>query len=255
VWQLDKPSSFLAVANDLSDRQTASLLTRIKHSQASDEVASQLRRLITEGGLKEGDRLPSEYNLSTTFGVSRPIVREALRELRSLGLVVSKTGSGTFVASTVPRPLLLGYTVDELHEVRSHLEVPGAGFAAERRTEQQLADLEAIVQRMLESDDRRTYAELDAAFHAGLARCSANSLHVRLVGELHELIIENSDVVMVVEEQRRPEGMSEHREILDAVRKQDAPAAREAMARHLRGATRPLRTGLDGESPESDGPR
>jgi GntR family transcriptional regulator, transcriptional repressor for pyruvate dehydrogenase complex len=237
------------VAVNLYDRQTASLLTRVKRSQASDEVANQLTRLITGGELKEGDRLPSEHTLSVSFGVSRPIVREALRELRSLGLVVSKAGSGSFVASTVPRPLLLGYTVDELHEVRSQLEVPGAGFAAERRTETQLAELEGLVEQMLESDDRRTYAKLDAAFHCALARCSANALQVRLVGELQELIIENSDVVMVADDQRRPEGMSEHREILDAVRAQDSDAAQAAMARHLRGATRSLRSGSAGRPP------
>jgi DNA-binding FadR family transcriptional regulator len=229
------------VTVDLSDNQATGLLSRIRRSQASDEVTDQLLRLITSGHLKQGDRLPSEHSLSETFGVSRPLVREALRGLRSLGLVVSKAGRGTFVASTVPRPLLLGYSVDALHEVRTLLEVPGAAFAAERAGEEQVAELRSLVDQMADRADRRSYAELDAKFHITLARCSANELQVRLVGDLQELIVENSDVALVADDNRRAQATAEHREILDAVARRDPAGAQAAMSRHLSGASASLR--------------
>jgi DNA-binding FadR family transcriptional regulator len=228
------------VSVDLSDSFTTGLLNQVKRSQAVDGVTKQLARLITNGRLKEGDRLPSEHELGKAFGVSRPVVREALRGLRSLGLVVSKAGSGTYVASTSARPRLLGYSVEELHEVRTLLEVPGAAFAAERATEEQLDELRRLVDAMAACETHREYAELDASFHALLAACSANALQIRLVGDLQELIVENSDVVLVADETRRAQATAEHREILDAVTGRDQRAAAAAMSRHLGGVARSL---------------
>lgn len=216
------------------------LIKPVRRSQAVDEVADQLMRLITNGEAKEGQRLPAEHELATAFDVSRPVVREALRGLRSLGLVVSKPGSGTYVASRTPRPRLLGYGVEELHEVRLLVEVPGAAMAAQRGTEQQFEELRELVGQMADCEDRRIYAELDASFHIALANCSANSLLARLVRDLQELIIENSDLVLLADRARLDRATSEHRDILDAALKRDEVAAGQAMSRHLSGATASL---------------
>ncbi|HEX2232127.1 MAG TPA: FadR/GntR family transcriptional regulator [Thermoleophilaceae bacterium] len=216
------------------------LIQPVRRSQAVDEVTHQLVRLITTGQVEEGERLPSEHELSTAFGVSRPVIREALRGLRSLGLVVSRAGSGTYVANRVPHPVLLGYEVEELHEVRLLIEVPGAAMAARRGSEEQLAELRGLVEQMVDCEDRRVYAELDAAFHIALARCSGNSLQVRLVGDLQELIVENSDLVLLADGARRARATSEHREILNALLERDEAAAEAAMLRHLSGASASL---------------
>lgn len=77
------------------------LYARISHSRTADEVVQQIELLILEGVLRDGDRLPGERELSRRFDVSRPILREALKELEARGLVESRHGGGTFVADVV----------------------------------------------------------------------------------------------------------------------------------------------------------
>lgn len=85
------------------------------------------------------------------FAVSRPIIREGPGALRAAGVVESVSGSGTFVSATQPTRVglqLLGrYAPEDLYEVRAHLEIPGAGLAAQRRTTEQINSLREIVAR------------------------------------------------------------------------------------------------------------
>jgi GntR family transcriptional regulator, transcriptional repressor for pyruvate dehydrogenase complex len=209
---------------------------RLERADAPDEVMEQLASQIRGGGLQANDRLPSEKHLAETFGVSRPVVREALRGLRSLGLIVSRSGSGSYVASggvTLHLPLLLGrYSTLELHEVRTHLEVPGAALAASRATDEQVAELERLVALMPGLQGRR-YAELDGEFHTALAACSRNGVLTRLIADLHELIVANSDLALSADADRQAQATVEHRQIAEAVRQRDPAAAEAAMQRHL----------------------
>jgi GntR family transcriptional regulator, transcriptional repressor for pyruvate dehydrogenase complex len=232
-------------------------IRRLDRIDAADGVGEQLTALIASGQLNRGDRLPSEKSLGEAFGVSRPVIREALRGLRSLGLIVSKPGSGSYVASEsgLPRPLLLGlYSAPELHEVRTQLEVPGAGHAAGRATDAQIESLRDIVRRMEEGCDRRSFAELDAAFHIALAECTANAVQVRLVSDLAELIVENSDVALAADESRQVRATREHRRIAEAVARRDASAAEAAMLRHLTRVSRLMRSHF-GRTSRPDGDR
>lgn len=155
------------------------------------QVSDQLRQKILSGELQPGSRLPNETDMSSLFGVSRSTVREALRELSSQTLVATKrgVGGGTFVSSPDPSQVTryleasLGLmsasedvTVAELLEFRGMLEVPGAGLAAQRRTE---GDLE-VLQEVLEAEAERTPAETlyegHRAFHQTLLEASGNSL-------------------------------------------------------------------------------
>ncbi len=77
------------------------LFSRISHSRTSDEVVRQIELLLLEGILRDGDRLPGERELSRRFDVSRPILREALKELENRGLLVSQHGGGTYVADII----------------------------------------------------------------------------------------------------------------------------------------------------------
>jgi len=100
---------------------------RIERASAPEAVRDQILELIQEGELTVGSKLPSEQEMARSFGVSRPVVREGLGRLRSIGVIESRSGSGSFVRSAriAPQGLLLagGYTSDELHEIRSEIEV------------------------------------------------------------------------------------------------------------------------------------
>jgi GntR family transcriptional repressor for pyruvate dehydrogenase complex len=211
---------------------------RIERASAPDAVRDQILELIQGGQLEVGAKLPSEQELARSFGVSRPVVREGLGRLRSIGVIESRSGSGSFVKSAriAPQGLLLagGYTSDELHEIRAEIEVPGAALAATRRTEQQLAVLTEIVERHTHQPDAEDWVADDLNFHVALAEASRNSLRVRFVTELRELQSELSLTVARIQGGLAAP-VEEHAAVVAAVRKRDPQAATVAMQAHLEG--------------------
>lgn len=220
-----------------TEDKTPSLGVRqIARTSAAEAVREQLLALIQGGELTVGDKLPSEHDLAGSFGVSRPVVREALGALRAAGVVESRSGSGTYVTAVDPTPsalrLLGRYSLQDLFEVRMHLEVPGAGLAAERRTNDQLAALWEIVRRHETETDPVAWIEDDLRFHVLLADATANALQAHLVREIRGLQHEQNVVAAQMAESLTAP-LEEHTAIVRAVERRDAGAARAAMAAHL----------------------
>ena len=207
----------------------------IGRQSASEAVRDELVRSIVSGGLEVGEKLPPEAELARSFGVSRPVIREALGSLRALGLIISRNGRGSFVASArSSRPVLLGrYTVDDLHEVRAHLEVPAAGNAALRRSADQLKELRRLVEGLETCADNDEWTRLDAAFHVALARATGNEVHASLIDHLRDLLVEQSHVVATTGEGRVAAANREHRAVFEAVAEGDEKGAQDAMSTHL----------------------
>lgn len=230
------------------DTRPALNIQQVSKQSATEAVYEQLRELIGSGGLRLGDRLPSEHELALSFGVSRPIVRESLGILRSEGMVESRSGSGNFVKATEPKSaslLLQGrYESGDLHEVRTHLEVPGAGLAAQRRTDEDLAEMEAIVARHAGCDDVAEWVSDDLAFHIAIASATGNELQVRLVTELRELQLEQT-VVTARMMGTLAAPAEEHEAIVNAIRERDVEGARAAMESHLDAIRDRVRTQAD----------
>ena len=169
-------------------------LRPIVPSTVSDQVADQLRKLITSGEYKPGDRIPAERELALKLGVGRPAVREALRELKAQGLLVSGRGAqGTMVASlptprfAAPLSPLLGKGAEriiELMEIRSAVEIEAAGLAARR------ANLEDIhrLSILLTTPGEVLSPEEDMAFHAAIAEATHNPLFERVIQEPVDLL-------------------------------------------------------------------
>ncbi|MST32159.1 FCD domain-containing protein [Acidimicrobiaceae bacterium USS-CC1] len=216
-------------------------LARVVRRSAADEVQGQLAALIESGELGVNERLPSEAELSRQFGVSRPIVREALGRLQALGLTEARTGRGTFVASAVTRlTLCFGqYSAADLNEVRRAVEVPAARLAALRHTDE---DLEVLAST-LDSHEGATTAEetvaTDAKFHCAIAHATGNKLFVRLVEDLREILQEQSLAVSSLRT-RGPHAAREHRRVLVAIADGDGNAAAAAMNDHLDAVERAI---------------
>src|ERR1700752_2439972 len=147
------------------------------------DASLQLETEVLGGGLEPGTRLPSERELAHRFGVSRPLVREALRSLAEHGLVEISPGRGAFVraASTTEaaRPLGSHYrrqniTVDHLIEVREGIEPAAARFAATRATEPRIADRGEAVGRNAAAETVLERARWDLTIHRLVARMSHN---------------------------------------------------------------------------------
>jgi GntR family transcriptional repressor for pyruvate dehydrogenase complex len=165
------------------------------------EVAEHLSERIISGDLAAGDLIPTERELCETMGVSRTVVREAVKVLESRGLVRIERGRGTIVQEPQAGPLgdtlklLLrrrGHVVEDLLEIRKLLEVGIAGMAAERRTDANLQVMERSIAIMREHPgEPEGYIDADVAFHAELARATQNPVVLVLLEPVAELLRES----------------------------------------------------------------
>lgn len=207
-------------------------------------VAREVERLIVQGHLVAGTRLPSERDLAEQFGVSRTVVREAVRTLAARGLLEVRTGSGTVVrhptseaaAESMSRLLAThshGLDYGRVIEVRRVLEVEIAGLAAERRTDDDLATLDTI---LTQAEDRlgdpHTFVETDVSFHEALARATHNDLFLVILSSIALAMINVRRLGLRVP--GTPErALTYHRSIYAAVKQGDGAAARHAMSEHM----------------------
>jgi GntR family transcriptional repressor for pyruvate dehydrogenase complex len=217
----------------------------------SDRVADALLEHILAADLQPGDRLPTEAELGRQFEVSRTVIREAVRSLAARGVVDVRPGAGLTVArvdaSLASESLRLvvrgstGLTYDRVHEVRRTLEVELARLAAERCTDDDVAELERIhAAQVAAYDDIPRAARIDVLFHRMIAAMTRNELFVIMLDSL-------SDVMLQVRLQAMPmpgdreDGFVEHQAIIDAMKRRDPIAARRAMSDHLASALRGFR--------------
>ena len=229
---------FLTV--NLSDSRTAgqqgatpSPLARLS---AAEAVFNAIRGAIESGKLAVGDKLNSEAALAQEYGVSRSVIREALRSCNALGLTLTRTGRGTFVvADHVANDLVLGqFSARDLNEARPHIEVPAAGLAAERRTAEDLDILRAMAASMAVETDPEAWVVLDSGFHAAIARASGNKVFESVVADIRDALTHQSETLNLVTEDRQHASNVEHQRILDAIEAGSAPDASAAMSDHLR---------------------
>lgn len=206
-------------------------------------VSAQLVAAIREAGLAPGTRIPSERDLGEQFGVSRTVIREAVRHLAAKGVLQAQTGSGIVVADighqNVAESLELFLTsrgpIDpaKLQEVRLGLELQTAALAARRSSEEQLAAIRTACDRLLEvSDDLEQAASADVAFHRAIAEATGNPLFGVLLDSLGDLLLEVRRATLGVPG-RVAATHAHHDRIARALEERDPEGAVEAMRAHL----------------------
>ncbi|MEO3750982.1 FadR/GntR family transcriptional regulator [Streptomyces sp. B6B3] len=205
-------------------------------------MVQHLLRRIREGTLKAGDRLPNERDLAVEFGVSRPVIREAISHLAGRGVVSPRGGSGSTVTAVAPeraQEALILYLRDNrldyrsIHEVRELIEVHAAGVAATRAAP---ADIEALRQAMLalrnSTDSLAAAADADLAFHTAITRVTDNQVIELLLSSLHTGLIGVRQHNLALPSAYK-EAVRSHQAILDAIVEGDETGARVAMSAHL----------------------
>lgn len=164
---------------------TAPPIPRVVTQTKSEAVVESLARFVHESSLRVDERLPAERELAAALGVSRPVLREALKHLEALGAIEARPGSGTYLRERLsPGDSLVIMRVDleresllKLLELRRALEAEAAGLAATRADEAAIAELEHLVNRLeLEFQTEGDNPESDKAFHMALIRASGNRL-------------------------------------------------------------------------------
>lgn len=216
---------------NLSDSQTGGAGPR--RVSATEAVLAHLRDAIERGEWAIGDKLPSEAELCRELQVSRPVLREALRALQTMGLTVSRTGKGTFVvADAVQDPTFGDYTAAHLMEVRRHVEIPVAGYAALRRTTEDLDRLRGLLARMEGETDTTAWAAMDTLFHLALAEAAQNPVFRRVIEEIRDALARQSAFLNELGG-RRAHSDREHRALVEALAAGSEPDAVRAMTHHL----------------------
>lgn len=210
------------------------------------ELAAQIADELSAGVLKVGDKLPSERELASRLGVSRPVVREVLRSLEERGLIEVSPGRGAFVREASMTDLVgptdalyrrRNATPRDVVEVRAMIEPSAAALAADRHEPADLLDLERILERFAATEELGDRARWDIAFHAAIARASRNPVLETIFASIAPLTFE-----LMLRSLGDPsvtrEGVPYHDEILDAIVAREPDRARAAMSGHLSVAVR-----------------
>jgi len=210
-----------------------------------------LRAFIRDGDFKTGDKLPTLVELGETLGVSRTVIREAIAELRSDGLLEVKHGVGVFIrdferlrfsgddVSPLEPLARLSLPFMDLLELRMAFEVHAAGLAAQRRSWAQEANMwEALKKFEASVDDEAALDELDYIFHRSIAEATNNQAFIEFFSVMSLKILPqpafSSDLnpSLITSDYIR-NSVTEHRAICEAISAGNAEAAREAMQAHL----------------------
>ncbi|MFT4232216.1 MAG: FadR/GntR family transcriptional regulator [Leucobacter sp.] len=207
-----------------------------------DRLSVDLERLILEGELEPGERLPAERDLAEQLGVSRVSVREALRELENRGLIDRRPGRGTIVLSpgepsgafdeAVAAMASLRPELHHIMELRAIVEPPIARITASRATPRDLAQLRELVEAMEVDVTKERYAELDRAFHQAIAQYTHNPL-LALINERIAQQIAPSRASRYQTRARRSASSVAHRRIYEAIAKRDCEAAEQEARAHV----------------------
>jgi DNA-binding FadR family transcriptional regulator len=242
-------SNFWSTSKTMSPEQPNVLGTKLNRTTLVEQVARNLVEFIEHGGLKPGDTLPSTTKLAHNFGVSRPVVREALKFLEARGVIEISNGKKPAVKPITTEPLLGFFdrivkvehkALREFMEIRQGLEIQSAKFAAQRRTPEQLQMMKQIVNAMRENlDNLAAFIELDVELHLLIAQASHNTMMVRLIESIRETLkvtVGEALRYRMTSEQVQP-SQTGHELILDAIERGDAEAASNSMRQHLEGAT------------------
>lgn len=216
---------------------------------ATEAVLEDLCTAIEAGDLPVGAKLPPEAALAERYGVSRSVIREALRSCQTLGLTSTKTGSGTVVvASHAASPRYGKFSARDLIEARPYIEVPAAGWAARRRTDAQLTNLTRINDAMQAETDTARWVQLDTEFHLGIAQASGNEVFTTVVAAIRDALGQQSRILNAAFAERKSASNAEHDSILRAIAAGDYADASECMRRHLDKVEQAV-TELAGDTP------
>jgi len=217
-------------------------MTTIARGGTSDATAAQLEARIAGGEWAVGTRLPAEPELMTQLGVGRSTVREAIRTMARVGLVQVRQGDGTYVTA---RPIdheslstrCQRAQLHEIHDVREALELQAARLAAERRSDEDLAELRQLLDARAAARaarDPEAFAAADVAFHRRIVTATQNTMLVDLYRVLSDALVQSLTLRKRASAFEDVDATVEHEALLVAIAKGNPSAAAEAVTALMR---------------------
>ena len=222
------------------------MITPIDKMSVTDKVIDSLRSYIQEPSRCEGEKLPTETELSQRLGVGRSTVREALRVLQTMGYVKIVHGKGAFIQSQSPsnNPAEQWiaenyYTLNEIYSVREILEPPIAAMASENATVQEcegllqlVSDLGQALNLPREATNPNYLAQLDRAFHEKICEMTHNSILISIYQNISSILeTYRINSFSIYENQRNV--FIPHSRIADAIAAHDSIRASAEMRKHI----------------------
>ena len=212
---------------------------RLQRTRLYEQVAEQISQWIAENGLEAGDRLPPERELAVRLGVSRATLSQALVALEVVGVVAVRHGDGTVLTDKAGSARIIDAIrahadrLPEVIEARDALETKLAALAALRRTDADLAAIEAGLQQMerdIEAGGRGV--DGDEVFHGAVTAAAYSPLLAQMMATIRQLIVETR-IESLSQPGRPRDSLAGHRRIADAIRAGDPAAAASAMHEHV----------------------
>ncbi|WP_189146755.1 FadR/GntR family transcriptional regulator [Streptomyces lacrimifluminis] len=221
-----------------------------------EQVLDRLRNYVVEGGLGAGDRLPPERDLAARLGVSRASVKQAIVVLEVQGLVEVRHGGGTYLVrdslevESVEQLVERRRRLPDVLDAREALETKLAELAAERRTQEDLAELRAALGVMGEEiEEGADGVEGDRLFHAAVTSAAHSGILAEFMRSIADQITESRH-----ESLRQPgrpvRSLAQHMAIFEAIEAGEPRQAAAAMRRHVRTVAKVRLLDWD---PEGDG--
>lgn len=228
-------------------------LEAIKTERLYVKVAEQLSKLISDGYILPGNRLPSERDLAEKLNVSRPTIREAMIAMELSGIVEIRTGSGIYISESQPTLKVVDKGVGpfEILNARLIIECEACALAAKNISDEEITALKNTVIEMEEEEKRPDSSEqADWKFHNIIAQATHNSAISSIVNWLWELR-NKSDLSTAFCARLRADGVHpsiiEHNAIVDALEQRDPEKAKAAMKAHLENASNAASTYFDND--------
>ena len=247
------------------DGKRARPTARNRHSRSLvEDVVATVTRQIETGALISGEKLPTEQQMMQTLGVSRTVIREAISHLQAADLVETRHGIGTFVlelrekAPDLPTnpALMTMYDILDMLEFRICLETQAAGLAAVKRTDEDVAAVEGILQVFAEQVRQGASAiGADMDFHSRIGKATGNRYFeefYRFIGKstIPRMRLKVTQYAQEDEEAYLMRIHAEHLAVYDAIARRDAESAQAAMRMHLVSSRERLRRVLELEEQE-----
>ena len=216
----------------------------IQKINAVEQVFEQMQKLLIEGTWQPGDKLPSENELSAAFGVSRMTIRQAMQKLKALGLIETRTGSGSYVREVNPEdylneliPMMYIGSPSQIHvfQFREMIDSESVRIATTMADKNSLRKLEDMLDKMkkaAEEDNSTAFSKYDLKFHMIIVKMTGNPMIIKAYELLINVLKESMDYV--IEKMKYEPALDYHRSVLDAMKKKDEALAEQLMREHIR---------------------
>jgi GntR family transcriptional regulator, transcriptional repressor for pyruvate dehydrogenase complex len=229
----------------------------IKKETLSEKIIIEIKNLIDSGQITPGSRLPSEREFAAMLGVSRPSLREALKALSILGIIINKQGEGNFLSENNDpwpiEPLSLFFSFKkgaliDIIEARKGLEMHAVALASERRTIEDVSNIKAILKNMRGSlNDYKAFLHHDMDFHLSIGMATKNEIIIDLMEKIQKISFNTRDTLWKTADHIEiniHSDLAKHEKLLEFIVASDAQNASKCIAQHLDELLERLKRGV-----------